>query len=499
MAAWFSPEKKAEAAASKRQPERKMGSASQECSKGKIARIVKVDWLDDADKSSKAKKLLGAKGMQFVNLPQDDKFVDGKIVKSRDRLSNTPRFRVEFDQPGNHSFKVKLIAGGDNAAYSATEKARNSNFTYDASERSYTTDNDGTKVVDGDFHLAVAGNDSYQLEVVDELGNKVKSSDLATRRLMYYVKLKMKGLRSVADNTSAFQGEFEKHFIQFEKLPSALMEHLPNVGTDTEPLLTAAREAYTSSKGPDKEGHVIAVIYTDHLAVKNASQSVIRDGVNVGPRKPAVVIPLAGPGLTNPAVQRRYLWKDLVPGEGWFVSATYSADAGGRSVVIPEPKCTALPAHSSSCTSVSVDVTDLPEGTGTITLVVNWVDRMRGGLSLGTGNAVCICTRAWWMDKNTAEQNQVLVHEVGHQIGMVANGTGRLPDRVSTHYDNSKGHVGDHCHQGIPAGQARYDGAADAIAARCVMYGSTSSHIAFCSNCAPAVRKVDVSHAIANF
>ena len=97
-----------------------------------------------------------------------------------------------------------------------------------------------------------------------------------------------------------------------------------------QPLLTAAREAYTLSKGPDKEGHVIAVIYTDHLAVKNPSQSVIRDGVNVGPRAPAVVIPLAGPGLTNPAVQRRYLWKDLVPGEGWFVSANSERRRGWK-------------------------------------------------------------------------------------------------------------------------------------------------------------------------
>jgi hypothetical protein len=339
----------------------------------------------------------------------------------------------------------------------------------------------------------------YRLEATDESGTTVRSNEILTHRLLHFVKLKMRGLGAVADTTSAFQSEFEKNFIRFEEIPSVSMEHIANVGIDTGPLLTVAREAYEKSKGPEKAGYVIAVIYTDHLAVKNSYQSMIKSGVNVGPRQPPVVIPLAGPGLTNPAIQQRYLWKDLVPGEGWFVSATYSPDSGERDVAIPEAKCTALALGSSACTSVSIDVTSLPVGTGSIMLVVDWVDRMRGGLSFGEGNAVCICTRAWWLDRDAATQNQVLIHEVGHQVGMVASGTGRQPDRVSTHYDGRKGHVGDHCHHGIPPGQARYDRMVDLTAARCVMYGMTTSHTAFCSNCAPAVRKVDISHALANF
>ena len=254
---------------------------------------------------------------------------------------------MEFDQPGNHSFKVRLIPGGGNAVYSEAEKVRNANFIHDASERSYTTDKDDTKVVDG-MQFSVSGNDSYRLAAIDEQGNISKSNELVTRRLMYYVKLKMKGLRTVADDTVPFQSEFEKHFIQFEQVPGVSMEHLPNVGTDTGPLLTAARESYKTSKGVLRGGHVIAVILdTDHLAVKNFSQSVIKSGVNVGPRRPVVVIPMAGPWATNPAVQRRYLWKDIVPGEGWFVSATYSPDAGGSDVIIPEAKCIAQPVWAS--------------------------------------------------------------------------------------------------------------------------------------------------------
>jgi hypothetical protein len=494
-----SPDKKKEADASKAKSDSSMGAACQECAaKKKVAKIVKIDWLDDADATIAAKKLLGAKGTQFVNLPREDKFVDGTIVKTKDRLSNKPRFRVEFDQPGAHSFKVKLIPGGSNAAYSATEKTRNPKFTHEATERSYTTEADGTKVAD-DIQLAVAGNDSYTLQATDDQGNKVKSSELVTQRLMYYINVKMRDLASVAANTNGFKSEFKNHFIQFEELASVSMDRIANVGTDSGPLLTAARTVYEASTAPAKEGHVIAVIYTDHLAVKNPNQSIIKSSVDVGPGKPAVVVPIAGPGLTNPATNTRYLWRDIVPGEGWFVSAKYTPDGGGADVVIPEAKCSALPADSSYRSRVSVNVTELPAGTGSITLAVNWVDRMRGGLSFPGGNAVCICTRAWWANVSTDDQNQVLVHEVGHQVGMVANGTGILPDKVSTHYDSSKGHVGDHCYQGIADGQARYDSAADATASRCVMYGATNSRIAFCANCAPAVRKVDITNAIVRF
>lgn len=35
-----------------------------------------------------------------------------------------------------------------------------------------------------------------------------------------------------------------------------------------------------------------------------------------------------------------------------------------------------------------------------------------------------------------------IVHELGHQIGMVPDGSGKLPDRTVSFYDNPKGHVG---------------------------------------------------------
>lgn len=51
-------------------------------------------------------------------------------------------------------------------------------------------------------------------------------------------------------------------------------------------------------------------------------------------------------------------------------------------------------------------------------------------------------------------------------------------------YDSRKGHVGVHYHQGIAAGQTRYDA---------VVYASTNSHSTFCEHCSVAAKKQDIN------
>lgn len=457
-------------------------------------KIISVAYLDGADD----KEIAG--GKQIVNLPRDAKWVDGVEAQNIDRLSHKPRIKVRFNKPGSHSFKVKYLPDGGNAVYSGAEKGRTSHFKYQDQQKSYSTDGDGTKILPiDDFFVAAAGKDKYKLEAEDDKGNKVQSGDLEIHRLIYYVEIKMKTLSAVATSLGTLEGEFAKHNIKLVALPSVEMDHMPNIGAgDDNTFKTKARTAYDTSQAPGKQPYVVAIAYTDHLAVKNPNQRVIKASVQVGPGKPAVDIPIAGPGLTNPAVKDRYLWNNLVPGEGWFVSAKFLRDGGTPGtddVAIPEAQCTAVPASAAKpdmCKKVSVDVTGLPAGTGTITLEVHWVDRMRGGLSFPGGNLICICTRAWWADKTTEQQNQVMVHELGHTVGMVADGTGKLPDAVATLYTSAKGHVGNHCYNGNADGQARYDSATDSANSTCVMYGATNGKSAFCGNCAPAVRKLDI-------
>lgn len=458
------------------------------------AEIVSVEFLD----GSKTKEL-GAKGKHIVNMPRDKKWVDGKLVANIDRLSQKTRVKVRFDKPGSHAFKVKFLPDAKNIAYSAAEKGRNGNFKFQDKEKSYTTDKDGTKIIPTDFFVTAAGAHKYQLQAQDDKKKIVKSNIIEISRLVYYVEIKMTGLATIAPDLKTAEAEYAKHNITLESLDSVEMDHMPNVGKiaphDEDTFEKKARKAYKLSKGPDKEPYVLAIAYTDQLAVKNPDRDIVKSAVTVGPGKPNAILIPKGPGLTSPTVKERNLWKNVVPGAGWFVSARYlpsGGTAGTDDIEIPEADCTAVPvsaARPDRCKKISVKVSGLPAGTGTVTLRVHWVDRMRGGLAFGGGNLIALCTRAWWRDISAGDQNQTAVHEIGHKVGMVAEGTGTGPDKTASQY-TGKGHVGSHCHKGLAAGLASYGGMAGST---CVMFGMTNGIIAFCSDCKPAVRKQDIS------
>ena len=80
-----------------------------------------------------------------------------------------------------------------------------------------------------------------------------------------------------------------------------------------------------------------------------------------------------------------------------------------------------------------------------------------------------------------------MVHELGHKFGMVTDGTGKKPDKPAKYY-TGKGHMGPHCHKGLPV-KASYSSDAGA----CVMFGATNAPKAFCNHCTPAIRKMDLS------
>ena len=444
--------------------------------------ITSVTILQDDDKTAGG-------GKQFTNLPPDAKWVDGVDVLHKARLGLRLRIKVTFDKPGAHGFKLKLKPSPANSVYTGGEKGRNDNFKYQEAEKSYTTGGDGTKIVEDDFFVAAGGNDGYTVVAKDDAGKEVTSGSLTTRRLAWVVELKMKNLASVASNIASMTGEFAKHGLKLIQLTAVDMDHLPNISAsaaDTAALKSKAKTAYSGSTGPSKKPYVIAIAYTDHLAVKDSGQTLSKAGVEVGPGKTDVQIP-----IVDASGEKKYLWHDLVPGEGWFVSASFLADgaAAGAAVAIAASDCKPLPVNAANpnlWSTVEVKVSGLAAAKGVLTVKVDWVNRMRGGISL-SGNIVCVCTRAWWRDKTGPEQNQVMIHEIGHQLTMVSDGTGKGPDKVSTEY-TGKGHVGSHCHHalGVLASYANVTG-------DCVMFGATNGVTAFCANCAPAVVKQDLS------
>mgnify|MGYP000896388958 CR=1 FL=1 len=442
-------------------------------------RIVSVQWVEGGATI--------AGGTQWVNLPRDAKWVDGTRVTTIDRCSNKPWIKVAFDRPGAHHFKIKLVPDASNLVYSGTEKGRNANYTFEESERDYNTNGDGTRVILGDMFITVAGKASWTLKAKDDYGHEVQSGALSTKRLVYYVELPMQGLTSVATSLSTMTSEFANQGLELVSLGRQNMTNMPNVSTtDSATFQNNARTAYQAAGVSAKEPYVIAIAYTGHLAVMDANQVARRASVTVGPTAAPVTIRFLD-ASSSPVS----LWKNIVPGQDWFVSASYQPDGGGAAVNIPAAKVTAVPddaAVPDDCTRASVDVTGLPAGTGTITLTVNWVNRFRAGLSFPGGNLVCICTRAFWRNETNDSQNQVMVHEIGHHIGMVPDGNGTNTDQTATQYINS-GHRGSHCHNGVPTA-ANYGGAAGST---CVMFGETNGLSAFCANCTPGACKNDLT------
>jgi len=299
--------------------------------------------------------------------------------------------------------------------------------------------------------------------------------------------VKMTGI-STASSLDAMIDEIDDHYIVMESAGEVEIARMENISTEDEDTYEDnVRTAYHgASAAREKDPYVIIIGYTDQLAVKDTYQGVRKAGVTVG-SDDLVEMPIVDRDGND-----KYLWKDIVTGEGWFVSCLYWKDGTDffRMVPIPEEKCHAVSDSSSRqsmCRLVKIDVSDLPPSTGTIFLNLHWVNRMRGGKSFRE-NLICVCTRSWWRDKTTAYQNQVMIHEIGHQYGMVADGTGTGPDWVTTQYDNS-GHKGSHCHRGI-SDRADYGGVEGST---CVMFGATNGINAFCSECAGAVKKQDFS------
>ena len=123
---------------------------------------------------------------------------------------------------------------------------------------------------------------------------------------------------------------------------------------------------------------------------------------------------------------------------------------------------------------------------------------MRGGLSFPGTNIVAICTKAWWQNKLSNSQHEVIIHEIGHQIKMVTDGSGKLPAKTPNHYIG-KGHIENHCKSELSVakkGATNYGSLTPTPPSNCVMYGATNGHSSFCSDCAKAVKKIDLSNGV---
>jgi hypothetical protein len=467
----------------------------------KHAKIVSVEFLDGGDNS-----ILVGEGKQIVNLPSKDQWVDGTIVTNKDRLSEYPRIKVTFNKKGTHLYWLKFEPGADNTKYSPAEIKRNKlKFSSTEDEVQGVTGPDGIDIIANRMHIAVSGNDVYKVSASkDKGGIGIKSTgNIKTTRSFYINEVKMTGLTSVTSDISSFIKEFTDNYIEMIQLPFVQMDHIENINplhsSEIRAFENKVNKAFLNSEGNKKSPYCVAIAYTDQLAIKLENFEKKTDLVEVGPESTPIKILIEKDG------ENKCLWHNIVSTEDWYVSCVFvkqNGDPNKDAKTIEESEITLIAPDSKKpheYTSVSIDVTKLKKAKGNIHLKVNCVDWMAGGVSVGGGHTIAVCTRGFWENVSDAMQNHILIHEMGHKVGMVADGVGKSPDKVDTYYDKNDAptHIGGHCHFGIPDSNNPFD-KDDKFPnydnAKCVMFGATKKeNIKFCENCRPAIRKVDIS------
>lgn len=449
-------------------------------------KIVSIELLE-GDVEITADKVV-----QYVNIEHNkNEHVDGTNITHTDRLGRELRCKVRFDRAGVFLFKVKLIPGANNVVYSPAEKNRNPVFNYSKDEIEFTTDRNGEKIIEaGPLFVSSAGKDVFTLSATDVLGNEVRASaKIKTRRLLYYTEMKMRGLTLIKSDMNIFVNEYRKHGILFKAEPSLEVPHRPNID-DPQQFSNDVTTEYQKSTSVRKSPYCVCIVYTEQLAVKKPGLSFRYPNVEGGYGKKIDIL------LHDMTMNLPYfLWYNIDPAEDWFVKCHFMTKRGVimNNIRIPKAQCTikSTPGMvSGHYNLVEVDLSGVPPEKGTLVLTVNCVDRMRGGISMSAlVPTAIVCTKSWWNPTPESQQNNIVVHEVGHRLGMVSDGSGKFPDKPACYYDHS--HIGRHCHKGIVGGLRDYKSMG--ILSECVMFGETTDENTFCDDCAETVKKLDLS------
>lgn len=449
------------------------------------ARILSIELLEgDTERTD-------PEVIQYVNIQQNKaEHVDGIFVTHADRLGQKLRCRVRFDRVGVFAFRVRLIPEPDNMSYTSTEKNRNANFRYCDEELYFTTEPNGEKIIEtGEFFVSPAGGDVFSILALDSFDNEIWAvSRVRTCRLLYYQEIKMQGLPSIIPNFRAFRNEFKKYGIEFIPLTPVGMEHIRNIDSNDGGLFkNKVMTVYNSSEGQAKDPYCIAMTFIDQSA--HMSTQTIRRRITVDSKSDKLTLRLK---------DGKFLWDNSIDDTSWLIDCcfdqTHFCGLLGRKTDIGESQFRLLDLDSSGWNAaVEIDLKNLPRGRGELVLKVNTIEGMCGGFSFLENNIITVCTKSWGLMTTEDVQLRTMIHETGHQLGMVCDGSGKLPDRVVTFYDEH-GHTGRHCNNGLSESQKTKPvyGEEEIIRSICVMYGCGNGKKAFCSNCAEALRKLSL-------
>lgn len=457
---------------------------------------------------------------QWVNLPRETDFVDNNVITNTDRLTNSVRFRVSYNRAGSVSAEVRVVPASQaiQNRYSQTEKGRNGNYRYTNSRQSFARDG-ATGFTEGEVRVHAAGGDQFTIEArCTDCHNAVRSShNIEVWRRIWLVPIVMEGVRRRVPNLHSFRQVFEGNKIRISERPMREMPSLPTLGSssDKQQLLDNAYSAYRNSGASNLEPYAVAVLFVDQIA--NKRELSLRAS---NFRRGTLTL-----DVEDASHQTYSLWRNMGPGQTWFISGRFTPnnDVWGDPIDIEQSSITTVASggNPNDHRQINVNVdrsvfrvletrfsrAEVPDrAPGTLSLRLNVVDTFLNGYALthpdSRVNIIVIATRVEWQDRPGEGMIQTIAHELGHKIGMVADGDPVTNvicdlDRVGTWY-NQHNHMGPHCSQGIatplPADIRGQPGI-------CVMYGESGPNRlnSFCADCSEAVKKVDISRGFVPF
>jgi hypothetical protein len=331
------------------------------------------------------------------------------------------------------------------------------------------------------FHvkLTPAGGDRYKFKAKSSKGTVLVCKDeIETRRKLYYQVIAMSGAKTISSgDLKSVEQEFwnpkKKVYLKLEQYsPGAKILNLLNFNDEDasvkKAVKDAARAVYDRSKAPFAA--VVIVVNKNCIpAEKQVDLFVTTTGGVVSLNLPKPLFSYADAA------------------EPWFVAAAFTPSSGNQ-ISIPSTCVTAV-----SYTQLDVDTSQLPPGPGWVSCLVRLVNIVGMGLSLPTENLVTVASRS--VDDSKVPSSVmagILVHELGHKIGMVPGPQGDTTlDEQSSYYD-ARGHHGGHCRH--PAPLMPMMNVNLNPAPQCTMFGDIRTKTTkFCPICEVSVRKLDLS------
>lgn len=406
---------------------------------------------------------------QWVNLPEastgsvDRSKMTGDGVDSEDVMGQSIYIKAALDKK-NASVVATLTVkpDGSNAVYESGDKI-------DLKADTLAT---AKVAADGEakwkVKLSAAGGDKFKFEVECNGDKKELSDEFETHRRLYYQIINMDDITGLSD-MSFWKTEFEKNkrFIHLYSITSK--GNIPRsynfdyTQTEFSRLFNLAKTKYDTAKDP----YCFAVVWVDCLAQGPKRKEYEKSGVSKG-------------GSVDIPVPSGQLWKDIDKSPGatkWLSLAAFIYNKDGRENTFPVPDADV----TSTYDKITINTRNFPDGsTGKIKVSVFIAEGFHGGWSFPNQNIIVIATRSW-RDRTYSDKKKkaILIHESGHKIGQVPNGSGALK-KQSTHDDVHDPAKSFHCND-----------------RGCTMWYTTAyEKDAFCGVCDKSVRKQDLHHRI---